>query len=102
MWADMYAAGVDVVLSGHDHDYERFTPLDASGTPDARRGVREFVVGTGGVGLQRFSHTTAPGSVVKQNDTFGVLALTLRPSSYDWRFVPVGDGFHDSGHGACH
>jgi hypothetical protein len=102
MWADLYAAGVDVSLAGHDHDYERFVPLDAQGRRDDRRGVREFVVGTGGVGLQRFSRNTAPGSVIKQNHTFGVLSLTLRSAGYDWRFVPVGNGFHDSGHGSCH
>ena len=102
LWADLYVGGVDVLLAGHDHDYERFVPLDEHGRPDPQRGVREFVVGTGGVGLQRFSHLTAPGTVVKQNTTFGVLSLTLRPSTYDWRFVPVGNGFHDSGRGTCH
>lgn len=101
MWRDMYDAGVDVVLAGHDHDYERFQPLDARGHPDPRRGIRSFVVGTGGVGLRGFDHF-APGSVVRQHDTFGVLALRLHPRSYTWRFVPVGDGFHDRGHGRCH
>lgn len=101
LWADLYAGGVEVVLSGHDHDYERFVPLDAAGRPDDKHGVREFVAGTGGVGLQRFG-APAAGTVVRQNHTFGVLALTLRPTGYDWRFIPVGSGFHDSGRGRCH
>jgi hypothetical protein len=101
LWSDLYAGGVDVVLAGHDHDYERFTPLDAGGRPDPR-GIRSFVVGTGGVGLRRFPPATMSSSVVRQDTTFGVLALRLRPNDYDWYFVPVGDGFSDSGQGACH
>jgi hypothetical protein len=100
LWADLYAGGVDVTLSGHDHDYERFTPFDGTGRPD-RAGIRSFVVGTGGVGLKGLGPPAA-GSVVRNNDTFGVLALRLRPGDYDWRFVPVGDGFRDSGRGTCH
>jgi hypothetical protein len=102
LWADLHAARAEVVLAGHDHDYERFAPLDAHGRPQPRRGVRSFVVGTGGVGLRGF-RSIAVGSEVRQNYTFGVLALTLRPSDYDWRFVPVGaNGFRDSGSGTCH
>ena len=102
IWADVHAGGVDVVLSGHDHDYERFAPLDAAGRPQPRGGVRSFIVGTGGVGLRRF-RATAAGSEVRQNTTFGVLALTLRPTGYDWRFVPVGgSAFRDSGSDTCH
>jgi hypothetical protein len=102
LWEDLHAGGVDVVVAGYDHDYERFHPLDAHGKPDSRRGVRSFVVGTGGVGLRDLGKTVAPGSAVRQDTTFGVLDLTLRPAGYDWRFVPVGDRFHDSGHGTCH
>jgi acid phosphatase type 7 len=101
MWRDMYAAGVDVVVAGHDHHYERFEPLDASGRSDPSRGIRSFVVGTGGVGLRGFEHY-AVGSVVREHDTFGVLALSLHPSGYSWRFVPVGDSFNDRGRGRCH
>jgi hypothetical protein len=94
------AATRRVVVNGRD--YERFHPLDALGKPDSRRGVRSFVVGTGGVGLRGFFGSVAPGSAVRQDTTFGVLHLTLRPAGYDWRFVPVGDRFHDSGQGKCH
>ncbi|MCW2759829.1 MAG: Alkaline phosphatase [Marmoricola sp.] len=101
LWKDLHAGGVDVVVGGYDHDYERFHPLDAEGNRDSR-GVRSFVVGTGGVGLRGFFGTIARGSAVRQDTTFGVLHLTLRPDGYDWRFVPVGDRFHDSGNGTCH
>jgi hypothetical protein len=100
-WRDLYAAGADIVLNGHDHDYERFAPLDPSGRVDAQRGIREFVVGTGGDGL-RPSRNIAFGSEVRANTTFGVLALTLGPAGFDWRFVPAKSGFTDSGHGDCH
>jgi acid phosphatase type 7 len=98
----LYSAGVEVVLSGHDHIYERFAPQNASGGLDLVNGVRAFVVGTGGA-----NHTTIPGisanSEVRNADTFGVLRLTLHPGSYDWRFVPeAGKTFTDSGSAACH
>ncbi len=100
LWEDLFAGGVDVVLAGHDHDYERFQPLDAAGRP-APDGIRSFVVGTGGVGLRRLPPAAATGTVVRQDTTFGVLALQLRPTDYDWNFVPVGGTFGDSGHGTC-
>jgi hypothetical protein len=98
----LYAAGADVVLSGHDHIYERFAPQDPSGVADPARGLRAFVVGTGGA-----NHTTIPSmaanSVVANADTFGLLRLTLHPSGYDWTFVPEpGATFTDSGSSACH
>lgn len=91
-WDLLARAKADVVLQGHDHDYERFAPL---------KGIRSFVVGTGGKGHRSFA---APrrGSVVRNGDTFGVLLLTLRPTDYDWRFVPVaGRSFTDTGTGRC-
>ena len=89
---DNGTAGEHVVLLGHDHDYERFTPL---------RGIRSFVVGTGGKGHRGFT-TLRPGSVARNSDTFGVLRLTLRPTGYDWRFLPVTGGtFSDAGTARC-
>jgi hypothetical protein len=98
----LYNAGVDVVLAGHDHTYERFAPQDPNGVLDTARGIRSFVVGTGGS-----NHTTFPGvtanSEVRNADTFGVLKLTLREGSYDWRFIPEpGKIFTDSGTDTCH
>ena len=80
-WRDLSAAKVEVLLSGHDHDYERMAPLDANGNRDDAQGTRPFIVGTGGVGLRHFGGTD-PASEVRQNTSFGVLALTLEPTGY--------------------
>jgi hypothetical protein len=100
-WQVLYDAGADVVLTGHSHQYERFAPLSADGALDERRGVREFVVGTGGTGLEGFARVHA-GSEVRIGNSWGVLALTLHAASYDWRFVAVGGEVLDSGTGQCH
>ena len=101
-WSDLYSAGADIVLSGHDHDYERFARQTPTGTPDPARGIREFVVGTGGRSHYSFK-TPQPNSEVRNSDTFGVLLLTLHRGSYDWRFAPVaGKTFTDAGSGGCH
>lgn len=101
-WRDLYAAGAEIVLNGHDHDYERLAPLTPDGTADPARGIREFVVGTGGDSHYRF-HTITQGSEVRIAESFGVLKLTLRPGSYDWRFVSEpGALAADSGTGTCH
>ena len=101
-WQTLYDAGADVVLVGHDHDYERFAPQDALGRADAARGIREFVVGTGGRNRYPF-RAPRPNSEVRNVGTFGVLALTLHPNGYDWRFVPeTGNTFTDTGSAACH
>jgi calcineurin-like phosphoesterase family protein len=99
LWAQLHDGGVDVVLNGHDHDYERFAPRDADGQVGS--GPVEFVVGTGGADLRGFSRTDR-GSEVRWADSVGVLALTLRPDGYDWRFVdPDGTPPVDSGTGTC-
>jgi hypothetical protein len=101
-WEALYRAGAEVVISGHDHDYERFAPQDRNGKADPNRGIREFVVGTGGADLRPFNRPL-PNSEIRNAKTFGVLVLSLRADGYDWRFVPVpGSSFSDSGSGACH
>jgi hypothetical protein len=101
-WDDLYRAGAEVVVNGHDHDYERFAPQAPDGRADPRRGIRAFVVGTGGVNLRQFA-TVQPNSEVRHNSSFGVLLLELRPDGYGWRFAPTGGGsFSDSGSGTCH
>jgi acid phosphatase type 7 len=101
-WDALYAANADVVVSGHDHNYERFAPQSPSGEADASRGIREFVVGTGGKELRPFGMIKA-NSQVRNATTYGVLKLTLNPTSYDWKFVPVaGKTFTDSGTTSCH
>jgi len=100
-WQALYDDGADVVLSGHDHTYQRFAPQSPNGQAEPNRGIREFVVGTGGAGLYPFP-TTVPNTEVRNNTTFGVLKLTLHATSYDWQFVPIaGQTFTDSGTGNC-
>ena len=102
LWHTLYRGGADIVLSGHDHDYERFAPQDAAGRADSGKGIRQFVVGTGGHSLYRLG-PPHPNSVRRNGSTFGVLLLTLRSDGYDWRFVPERAGsFTDRGSGRCH
>ena len=99
LWQALYDANADVVVGGHDHDYERFAPQTPLAKPDAARGIREFVVGTGGKSHRPFAPPHA-NSEVRNTDTFGVLKLTLRPGAYDWQFIPeAGKTFTDAGNG---
>ena len=101
LWQALYDARADVVLSSHDHDYERFALQSPNGQADSQ-GIREFVVGTGGASHSPFADVR-PNSEVRDGNTFGVLKLTLHGSSYDWQFVPeAGGAFSDSGTTACH
>ena len=100
MWSILQQGGADVVLSGHDHLYERFAPQDAAGRADSRSGLREFVVGTGGAHL--YSPTTIRPNSEVIGSTHGVLKLTLKSASYEWQFVPIpGKTFTDSGMAQC-
>lgn len=102
IWKTLYAVGVDVVLNGHEHEYERFAPQTPEGASDPARGIREFVVGTGGAHTGFFG-ITQPNSESRETAVFGVLKLTLREDGYSWRFLPVaGQKFNDSGEGRCH
>jgi len=99
-WQDLYAARAEIVLNGHMHFYERFAQQNPQGVADPA-GLREFTVGTGGKNLFGFS-VIQPNSEVRNNDTYGVLKLTLHASSYDWQFIPeAGKTFTDSGSTAC-
>lgn len=101
VWKLLYEAGADVVLSSHDHIYERFAPMDGKGKLDPERGIREFLVGTGGSGVYQFKRI-APNSEVHDNSTYGVLKMTLKPGKYEWEFVAIGSQkFRDSGSGTC-
>ncbi len=100
-WHGLYRAGVDVILNGHDHNYERFDLQNPEANADSR-GIRQFVVGTGGRSLVPMDQRER-NSQVFSSDAFGVLRLTLGDASYDWQFVPVsGKAFTDSGSTACH
>lgn len=100
MFALLYDHGVDVVINGHDHFYERFSRQDPVGRPDEERGIRQFIVGTGGAALSRFV-TMAPNSSSRVMN-WGVLKLTLRPESYEWQFLEVNGGIPDMGSTPCH
>jgi Ca2+-binding RTX toxin-like protein len=102
IWQDLYNSGAEIVLSGHSHNYERFAPQNGAGKLDRAKGVRQFVVGTGGAFFTGIS-TKKPNSEVRQNSTYGVLRLTLGNGSYSWKFVPEsGKSFTDSGTTPCH
>jgi hypothetical protein len=101
-WDPLYAAGADIVLSGHRHNYERFAQQNPNGSADPGRGIRQFVVGTGGTDLSSFDGGPAANSEVRDDNTHGVLKLTLHPTGYDWAFVPIaGQTFTDSGSTNC-
>lgn len=102
IWQMLYDAGADIIIAGHDHNYQRFMPQDPNGKKDLNRGIREFVVGTGGGNLYKFIRP-ATNIEARNDNTYGVLKLTLHPTSYDWEFVPVaGKTFTDSGSDQCH
>ncbi len=101
VWRTLYEFDVDLVINGHDHTYERFAPQDPYGRADAARGIRQFIVGTGGAPLYEF-HTIRPNSEVRAA-AWGVTRFTLSGREYEWQFVPVdGGNFQDSGSAACH
>ncbi len=100
LWRPLADAGADIVINGHDHDYERFAPQTIDGDPSPG-GIREFVVGTGGTSLRPFEGIV-PNSVARSSTTHGVLKLTLSPGAYAWAFVPVaGATWTDAGTTAC-
>jgi len=101
VWRILQEAGADVVISGHDHLYERFAPQDATGRSDPRRGLRQFTVGTGGAHMYEPKAIHSNSEVIGRNH--GVLKLTLRATSYEWEFVSIpGKPFADFGMGDCH
>jgi hypothetical protein len=88
------------MVNGHDHDYERFTQMNANGNP-VRKGMREIVAGTGGAGLYKFG-TVLSTSQVRNSSTHGMLKLTLEAAGYSWKFIPVaGKTFTDGGTTSC-
>jgi hypothetical protein len=96
LWQALYEYRAEFVVNAHNHHYERFAPQTPSGVAD-QNGIREFVVGTGGADLDAFG-TPQPNSQIRSNSAHGVLALTLGPDSYTWRFIPVaGKAFSDTG-----
>ena len=102
IWAALYADGAELVLAGHDHTYERFAPMDPGGNPDPDGGIVQLVVGTGGAPLRDFGEIQ-PQSEARNNETHGVLHLTLHPDGYVREFIPLEEGaFTDAGEADCH
>lgn len=100
IWDILYKNKVEIVLNGHDHIYERFSTQNPEGIPDAN-GIRQFIVGTGGRSLYKFDFSPK-NSEVKNNNSFGVLKLTLKNNSYGWEFMSTeSTGFIDSGSEKC-
>jgi acid phosphatase type 7 len=101
LWQALYDGGADVVLAGHAHSYERFAPQTPDGELDLDRGLRSFVVGTGGRSLYGLGDKQ-PNSELFYNGNFGVLRMTLRPDGYSWEFMPIDGGTGvDSGSDTC-
>ena len=104
LWEALHAAGIEAVLSGDNHAYERLAPMTPDGGLDAAGGIRQFVVGTGGRSHYKFSEGAIhPNTETGDDDTFGVLKLTLKPDSYSWEFLPeAGKTYTDTGSEGCH
>jgi hypothetical protein len=100
-WEALHAAGADVVVNGHDHDYERFAPMAPDGREDRERGLRQFVAGTGGTDLREF-RDPKPNSELRLAVTHGVLAFTLKDGGYEWSWIPVAGDVSDRGSATCH
>ena len=101
LWKTLHDAGADLVINGHIHNYERFKEMNAERLATSP-GLREIVVGTGGVNLDGYV-TSLPTTEVRNASTYGVLKLILGPNNYSWQFVPVaGETFNDSGGTNCH
>ncbi|MEP7228532.1 MAG: PKD domain-containing protein [Gemmatimonadales bacterium] len=101
-WEALYAAGADLVLNGHAHNYERFSPQTPDGAADPGKGIRQFIVGTGGKGVGGVVKLH-PNSQITEGRTLGVMKLTLSPGSYSWELVPeAGKTFTDVGRADCH
>jgi hypothetical protein len=102
-WQTLHEYGAELVISGDEHNYERFSPQTPFGGLDPEHGIRQFVVGTGDNGLDTFEEAAIPNSEIRGDSNYGVISLTLHPASYDWEFIPEDGGqFRDAGNGACH
>lgn len=101
LWSVLSKAGVDVVLNGHEHNYERFAPLTPSGRRAPPRGIREFVVGTGGARTYPFGDPIT-GSQVRITGVHGVLKMMLHREGYEWAFIRTDGKVLDSGRDRCH
>jgi uncharacterized protein YjdB/PKD repeat protein len=103
IWQALYDFGADLVMNGHDHNYERFAPQTPTGARNDATGIREIVAGTGGNSLYSWPGAPIANSELRINENYGVLKVTLWPTSYDWDFIPVAGGsYSDHGTSLCH
>lgn len=102
VWQILYDGGADLVLTGHDHDYERFLPLDAFGVLDSAKGIPSYVVGTGGGDLRGFRTNPSPYSASRVQGYFGILKLTLGKGEFRAAFLDVNGRIWDPSSGKCH
>ena len=103
IWADLANAGVELVLAGHFHHYERFADLNATGQPVANgAGMREIIAGTGGESQGPFGNAKPIAGSQVRTTGYGVLALTLASGGYSWQYLQVGGSVADSGSDTCH
>ena len=102
LWDIMYSGGVDLVLNGHEHHYERFKPQTPAGVADPQRGIEEIIVGTGGGDLRGVRRRPAPNSVTAVHGYFGVLKLTFGDGEYRTSFIGTDGRVWDTSAGRCH
>jgi hypothetical protein len=101
IWRALYDAGADVIVNGHDHHYERFAPQDPDAREDRERGIRQFIVGTGGAEVRGIGEIQ-PNSELRIAIDHGVLILTLRDGGYGWEYRMVDSEVSDAGTAPCH
>ena len=103
LWQALYEGGADLVLNGHAHDYERYAAQNPAGVLDPVAGITEIVAGTGGRSHHEFGPDVDANSLVRNDDTYGILDVTLKPGGWSWRFVhEAGGTFTDGGDADCH
>jgi hypothetical protein len=102
LWKILYDAGVDLILNGHEHHYERFLPQTPLGVPDSTRGIEEIIAGTGGGELRKLRYPLAPNSAFQIHGHFGVLKLMLGPGEYSHAFIDTSGRVWDPGARKCH
>jgi alkaline phosphatase len=98
----LYRAGAELVINGHDHNYERFAPARPDGTTDLRHGMRQIIAGAGGARLTPFRKAPRSNSVHRTNASHGVLRLGLGRGHYSWQYLRTDGRPGDRGKGTCH
>ena len=102
LWTILYEAGVDLVVNGHEHHYERFYPQTPAGVPDTLRGITQIIVGTGGADLRGVRRVLSPNSAAQIQGHFGVLKLTLGDGEFRHAFLDTEGRIWDQGGRKCH